>query len=94
MFYQGDFKQPPFQPRFDYGRSIGQLRKTKRVRNRLEPDIIIKHDSDDEDDGENKSFVAKWFCNFCENTSIHGVKYLGLVDLHWTERYEWLFGSV
>lgn len=87
MFYQSNIRPPPFQPRFDYGRSLGQLRNTKPVRKKLEPEVIIQHDSDDDEDGqENVPFIVKWFYNYCENTTIHGVKYLGQSELHWTER--------
>lgn len=88
MLYQSDFKPPPFQPRFDYQKSLSQLRKGKIINKKhLQPEVILKHESDDDDDAESKSqFLKKWFYSFCENTSIHGVKYIGQSDLHWTER--------
>lgn len=30
--------------------------------------------------------LRKVFCRFCDNTTIHGVKYFGLKDQHWSER--------
>lgn len=86
MYTQSEFKQLPFQPRFDYGRSLGQLRKSRKLKRKLESEVIIKHESDDDDANDKQTFIFKWFCNFCENTSIHGVKYLGQSELHWSER--------
>lgn len=87
MYSQSEFKSLPFQPRFDYGRSLGQLRKSRKVKIKPEPEVIIKHESDD-DDANDKQIILKWFYNFCENTSIHGVKYLGQSELHWSERFK------
>ena len=92
MYSQSEFKQLPFQPRFDYGRSLGQLRKSRKVKKKLEPEVIIRHEKDDDEDANDKqTFITKWFYNFCENTSIHGVKYLGQSELHWSERFQKLF---
>lgn len=86
MYYQNDFKLPPFQPRFDYQKSLGQLRHSRRIKKKLEPEIIIKHESE-ENDEEKSRFFNKWFYNYCDNTSIHGVKYIGQSELHWSERF-------
>ena len=86
MHRQSEFKQPPFQPRFDYGKSLGQLRKSRKLKTKYEPEVVIKHESDDDDTDDKQPFIIKWFYNFCENTSIHGVKYLGQSELHWSER--------
>lgn len=91
MFYKNDFKQPTFQPRFDYNKNLGQLRKGKAIKRNLEPEVIIKHESDDEDEDVKRPFIVKWFYNFCENTSIHGIKFVGQTELHWSERCMTIF---
>jgi hypothetical protein len=88
MYYQSDFKI--FQPKFDYQRSLERLRHNRGVlKKKPEPEIIIKHAHDDEvdDDDEKPQFLVKCFYDFCENTSIHGVRYIGDTQMHWFERF-------
>jgi hypothetical protein len=88
MFYKNEFATAPFQPRFGYRRSLGQLRQTKKFKKKLEPEVTLTHsdEKEAENGGERFKFLHKWMLNFCDNTSIHGVKYIGQSELHWFER--------
>lgn len=33
--------------------------------------------------------LVRHWQNYCQNTSVHGVRYLGLPELSWTERIIW-----
>lgn len=33
-----------------------------------------------------KSIALSFWQRYCENTSIHGIKYISMSDLHWSER--------
>jgi hypothetical protein len=83
--YQSDFKS---RPRIDYNRSLSELRRGGRKlrKSHLEPEVIINHGKEEEGEEEEEQSVWKWFQNFAENTSIHGVKFTGQTDLHWSER--------
>lgn len=85
MFYQSDFRTLParFQPpRYDYRRSLKQLRKS-------EVDLNGKSEENDEKvqvDEKPLTALQTWFLDFCGNTSLHGMKFIGQTTLHWTER--------
>lgn len=82
MFYQSDFRTLParFQPRYDYRRSIKKLRKS-------EVDLNGKtQENEAADDEKPLTALQTWFLDFCGNTSLHGMKFIGLTTLHWTER--------
>ncbi|KAG5683041.1 hypothetical protein PVAND_012348 [Polypedilum vanderplanki] len=85
MYYQSDYK---FQPRLDYNKNLSNLRRGGRKLNKkhLEPDVIIKHESDEE---EVSNEIFECFISFTQNTSMHGVKFIGQSELHWTERIIW-----
>lgn len=87
MFYQSDFRTLParFQPRYDYRRSFGNLRKSQVKVNVITPSGKVTKDEIAEE--EDANFLRKWFFNFCDNTSVHGMKYIGQMNLHWTERW-------
>lgn len=88
MIYQSDFRTLParFQPRYDSRRNFGNLRKSLVKINVISPSgKAVKSQSDDE---EPTNYVQKWFLNFCDNTSVHGMKYIGQTGLHWSERFK------
>lgn len=41
----------------------------------------------------NKSLV-KLFERYCENTTVHGMKYFAQKNQHWSERYAWFFTTL
>lgn len=88
MFYPSDFKTfSPFQPRFNYKRSVNFARK-KPIR----IDQIAPENGEIEEDSKQsvccETFI-KWFENFCANTSIHGMKFIGNQNLHLIDRIFW-----
>jgi hypothetical protein len=84
MFYNSDFRTLParFHPRFDNKTSFGSL-KTSQMKTDVVPrsektlDKTVKN----EITGNPKNILHKWFINFCENSSVHGLKYIGQIDL-------------
>lgn len=84
MFYQSDFQTHPvrFQPRFDFHKSSKALRKRQKK--------IIDVSSTEKDlnvvQVKEANVFFKLFYTFCHNTSVHGMKYLGLTTLHWSKR--------
>lgn len=82
MFYQSDFRTLParFQTRYDYQRSFKALRRRKL--NSVAP---LEKESKDEEVEKTNEYLELWF-SFCNNTSVHGMKYLGQLKLNWTER--------
>lgn len=86
MIYQKDFNTFParFQPRYDYQRSFGKLRKSL-VKVKVTSPSGKNVKTDLSDDKEPNVFQT-WFLDFCGNTSVHGMKFIGQSNLHWTER--------
>ena len=79
MFYQSDYKMNQFMPRYKR-RSLRELQKKLKIK---KPEVK----NSEIDDSESEGILFKYILSFCENTSIHGVKYVGQ-DLHWFERYK------
>lgn len=77
MFYQSDYKINQFLPRYKR-RSLGELKKKLKIKK-----TEVKNPENDLNEG----ILLKYILSFCENTSIHGVKFVGQ-DLHWFERCE------
>lgn len=83
MIYERDFQTiPRFRPRYDYRRSFGKKNDVKI--NVISPSGNVKAEESVEDP---KSSLYKWWLNFCENSSIHGLRYIGQESLHWFERW-------
>lgn len=78
MFYQSDYKINQFLPRYKR-RSLRELKK--KMKFKLKKPVAIKDKETKIDD----DILLKYILSFCENTSIHGVKYVGQ-ELHWIER--------
>jgi hypothetical protein len=82
MFYRSDFKVSQFNPKFSR-RSFSDLRKNfkkKKIKNDSSKKEIINDDIENQE-----NLVLKTLLSFSDNTSVHGVKYIGL-ELHWFER--------
>lgn len=79
MFYHSDYKINQFLPRYKR-RSLGELNKKLKIKIK-KPETKISDNDDDQSEG----ILLKYILSFCENTSIHGVKYVGQ-ELHWFER--------
>ena len=86
MIYQSDYSTFPvhFQPRYDYRRSFRKSKSEAKI-NFVAPLSKIDESEEDIDDQKSSDFKS-WFLDFCENTSIHGVKFIGQPGLHWSER--------
>ena len=84
MMYESDFRTIPFrfQPRYDYRRDLGSLRKSQAKINAIFP----PETENDKASGDTKMTFYKWWINFCDNSSIHGLRYIGQESLHWSER--------
>lgn len=78
MFYQSDYKINQFLPRYKR-RSLRELKKKMKFKLKKPGAIEDKETKIDDD------ILLKYILSFCENTSIHGVKYVGQ-ELHWIER--------
>lgn len=86
MIYNSDSRTLParFHPRFDYRRSIRRRHESETKVNVISP-LGEVQDSEEQDFSD----LQSWFMNFCSNTSVHGVKFIGQTSLHWTERLFW-----
>jgi hypothetical protein len=82
MLYESDFRSIPdrYRPRYDYRKSFG---KNDVKINVISPSGRVVKEETIED---SKTVIAKWWLNFCDNSSIHGLKYIGQESLHWSER--------
>lgn len=80
MLYQSDFRSLParFQPRFNVQKSLRGLKMKPKEVTALKS---IKKVSKNE-----PHFVEQWFVEFCNNTSVHGMKYMGQKNFHWSEK--------
>lgn len=81
MFYKTDFK-----PKFD---AVNKF-KVRYYKNYVEQNTQRFNNNRLNDSREKKSFkkslVLSFWQRYCENTSIHGIKYISMTDLHWSER--------
>jgi acid-sensing ion channel, other len=88
MLYQKDFLTLParFNPRYDYRRNFRNFRKSDVKINVITPSgkTVEPLPTD-----EQPRMLNKWFLNFCDNTSVHGMKFIGKSELHWAERAIW-----
>lgn len=93
MYYQSDFQTFPvrFQSRYDNRRNVGEKRKSRVKIHVVAPSV--KTAKSQSEVKERPNFVQKWFTNLCENTSVHGLKYIGQAGVHWTERFEYALMS-
>lgn len=82
MFYQSDYKISQFLPARYKRRSLGELRK-KLNKKKIETEVNFTDTT--MNSGVSENFISKYFLSFCENTTVHGIKYIGQ-DLHWFER--------
>lgn len=86
MLYESDFK--PFRPKFrSYNVTTAALQR--RFKNRVNINGVAVSNNENtgvEDDVEKQGFWTAWFVNFCQNTSVHGIRYIGNRELHWSER--------
>lgn len=82
MFYPNDFKSGNFSfpPRYDARKGIAYVRRNK---NNLDRNSVSS------DDKSEVSKCRKLVNDFCQNTSIHGVKFIIMESFHWTERLFW-----
>ena len=82
MMFESDFRTIPyrFQPRHDYRKGLESLRKRQVKINTISPSKKKENNED------TKVTFYKWWINFCDNSSIHGLKYIGQENLHWSER--------
>lgn len=79
MIYPGDFKIPRFT-QFN----------PRKVRKDFKENSLDKNNSKTEEKKlDGTALIAKHFKEFCENTSIHGVKFMTMESFHWTERLFW-----
>lgn len=86
MLYESDFR--PFRPKFrSYNVTTAALQR--RFKNQVNVNVVPKNEStSDEEETEKQGFWTAWFVNFCQNTSVHGIRYIGDRELHWSERYK------
>lgn len=84
MFYQNDFLSLParFQPRFNAQKSFRGIKRLQmKPKGILQPSKVTLNGSKEE-----PNFVEQWFVEFCNNTSVHGMKYMGQKNFHWSEK--------
>lgn len=88
MFYHSDFEKPTD--------SVENL-KNKNYRLYLEQQNRRVHSRSHGNSSENsnvildneiceKSIILSYWRRYCEHSSIHGIKYISMSDLHWSER--------
>ena len=86
MLYESDFKS--FRPQFR-SHNVTTVSLQRRLRNRGIVNVISVPENGndgDENESEKQGFWTSWFVNFCQNTSVHGIRYIGGRELHWSER--------
>lgn len=83
MFYESDFRALPsrFQPRYDYRRSFTRFKGKHNVKVN-----VISPSGKTVTTEVQRNMLHKWFLDFCNDTSVHGMKYIGQTNLHWSER--------
>lgn len=67
----------------------GNLIFERKLETFAKPQPPVKPYSKKDNRKKGKSFkktLGKIFHRFCENTTIHGVRYLGMKNQHWSER--------
>lgn len=91
MFYPSDFKtSSSFQPRFGYKKSVKFVRQKPWRIDQVTPiNEKIEPKSESTKDDSIFKTVSVWFGQFSENTSIHGMKFIGNRDLHLIDRIFW-----
>ena len=86
MIYESDFR--PFRPKFR-SYNVTSSAMQRRFKNRVNVNVnsLMKNESSGADEeSEKQGFWTAWFVNFCQNTSVHGIRYIGDRELHWSER--------
>lgn len=88
MFYESDFRTLPsrFPPRYDNRKSFRNWRKSGVKINVISPSGESVKNSSEDEKAKKANFLQELFSDFSENTSIHGVKFIGQKSFHWTER--------
>lgn len=74
-----------FPPRYNVHRSFSHWHSKRIKINVVTPSGKITK-AENSDDDEQPKFLVKWFMNFCDNTSVHGMKFIGKSTMHWSER--------
>lgn len=84
MFYRSDFKTVNFKPKFSRN-TLNDFRikqKSNRNTNRMQNNLACNSSENDEE-----NLILKTLKSFADNTTIHGIKFIGL-ELHWIERFK------
>ena len=87
MYYQTDFRSVhvPFHPNFIQHKVFGRFRKNRK--GKVSPLESTKENKKNK--GQSEHFIERWFSSFCDNTSVHGMKYIGQKNFHWSEKTIW-----